>query len=128
MNTDLDIDDCSNAIALHDSLGPFVYVLQRLPPRITLFPYTTLFRSQNVQTCQPSRSSGRNNSRGLAIVTGNSAALVLVTIARDRKSTRLNSSHITISYAVFCMKKKNRSSCCIRSNPNLVGMCGLITS
>src|SRR5437773_9717623 len=66
----------------------------RRPPRSTLFPYTTLFRSrrqEGVDVCrQPVRCAGRRRAhRG------------------DRKSTRLNSSHITISYAVFCLKKKS---------------------
>src|SRR5436309_4245109 len=64
----------------------------RRPPRSTLFPYTTLFRSPRTPpgsrtiSCRPSRNS-----------TGR---------ASDRKSTRLNSSHVKISYAVFCLKKK----------------------
>src|SRR5260221_1125582 len=67
----------------------------RRPPRSTLFPYTTLFRSK--------RKSG--NEEGEGIVKG-----LLETMPReelrDRKSTRLNSSHTVISYAVFCLKKK----------------------
>src|SRR6266511_525409 len=61
----------------------------RRPPRSTLFPYTTLFRSR----------SGRWDSRG-------SACPSACWPERDRKSTRLNSSHVKISYAVFCLKKK----------------------
>src|SRR6266576_940060 len=69
----------------------------RRPPRSTLFPYTTLFRSRGHRT----RGSGDG---ALHPGTRNEAA-------RDRKSTRLNSSHVEISYAVFCLKKKttNRS-------------------
>src|SRR2546430_11041131 len=66
----------------------------RRPPRSTLFPYTTLFRSAvhargNARSC---RCRPRRSSR----------------LARDRKSTRLNSSHSQISYAVFCLKKKKK--------------------
>src|SRR5256885_10726145 len=70
----------------------------RRPPRSTLFPYTTLFRSDVEGT----------ELVGLRVV-----ALVLVVSVqphRDRKSTRLNSSHLVISYAVFCLKKKKRLS------------------
>src|SRR5215204_6398263 len=62
----------------------------RRPPRSTLFPYTTLFRS---------RPTGRRRWRG-------SSARRIGRGRRDRKSTRLNSSHTVISYAVFCLKKK----------------------
>src|SRR5207249_8707032 len=65
----------------------------RRPPRSTLFPYTTLFRSDHF--------SGRNRSKSMRVL---KRPLVR---ARDRKSTRLNSSHVSISYAVFCLKKKN---------------------
>src|SRR5438874_3718759 len=68
----------------------------RRPPRSTLFPYTTLFRSQ-----QPKR---RAVTRDRA---GDEGGFVLRGYTRDRKSTRLNSSHVEISYAVFCLKKKN---------------------
>src|SRR5690348_18102335 len=77
----------------------------RRPPRSTLFPYTTLFRSvldeqlerEHAHVVQPF-------GQGAGQVAG--AALQLVDV-RDRKSTRLNSSHPSISYAVFCLKKKN---------------------
>src|SRR5207249_9663523 len=65
----------------------------RRPPRSTLFPYTTLFRSGDNCTERTSRRSGLGE-RGASL-------------AADRKSTRLNSSHVSISYAVFCLKKKN---------------------
>src|SRR3712207_8620925 len=83
----------------------------RRPPRSTLFPYTTLFRSDcGASTCgydswPPSGSRGELASRGgkgvLFLCRYMSASE-----ARDRKSTRLNSSHANISYAVFCLKKK----------------------
>src|SRR2546429_6095234 len=85
----------------------------RRPPRSTLFPYTTLFRSHG------RRSDLRQSSARLASATGagvsnvnNKVPLAIkrtcVPVATDRKSTRLNSSHGYISYAVFCLKKKNK--------------------
>src|SRR5437773_5045051 len=65
----------------------------RRPPRSTLFPYTTLFRSGLCSTAK-------------ALEWGRSVAALTASTPGDRKSTRLNSSHITISYAVFCLKKK----------------------
>src|SRR6266508_5906726 len=67
----------------------FFFLMIRRPPRSTLFPYTTLFRSP--QHADPDR---REHGRRAALGRG------------DRKSTRLNSSHVAISYAVFCLKKK----------------------
>src|SRR5258707_11192868 len=80
----------------------FFFLMIRRPPRSTLFPYTTLFRSRNcagadmtalTTACIGSSSAGAMNAPGF----------------RDRKSTRLNSSHANISYAVFCLKKKKKS-------------------
>src|SRR2546428_6634046 len=70
----------------------------RRPPRSTLFPYTTLFRSFTTDNIDAAVSRAE---RGVAIVGGLPPELSL-----DRKSTRLNSSHDQISYAVFCLKKK----------------------
>src|SRR5437762_5871279 len=69
----------------------------RRPPRSTLFPYTTLFRS-------PCSFGHFDDEPSLALRVGDS---VIRIGGRDRKSTRLNSSHRCISYAVFCLKKKN---------------------
>src|SRR5690349_23973850 len=86
----------------------------RRPPRPTLFPYTTLFRSGEL-----ARHVGDAGPEGLepAQVHGDVAHLRRVEVPQerrvgqvrpgDRKSTRLNSSHVEISYAVFCLKKKN---------------------
>src|SRR2546429_5914458 len=78
----------------------------RRPPRSTLFPYTTLFRSG--EACRAHR---RMDGLPAALLVGGArrgpgAALARVPLRRDRKSTRLNSSHGYISYAVFCLKKK----------------------
>src|SRR5689334_24034192 len=84
--------------------------MRRRPPRSTLFPYTTLFRSETVPAGGPEIGHERTIARGRAT----SASLLDVARPRaivrscpDRKSTRLNSSHSSISYAVFCLKKKN---------------------
>src|SRR5438094_6262016 len=77
----------------------------RRPPRSTLFPYTTLFRSGRSGGAMGRRSRIRRRSGTLASGRSGDPASVP---DRDRKSTRLNSSHRTISYAVFCLKKKNR--------------------
>src|SRR5260221_6905314 len=71
----------------------------RRPPRSTLFPYTTLFRSL------AGRGAGLATA-GLLPVNGEHVGEVVVDDDGDRKSTRLNSSHTVISYAVFCLKKK----------------------
>src|SRR2546427_2011568 len=91
----------------------------RRPPRSTLFPYTTLFRSHVVLAPQGTRRRregrracevrlvGRDRGSGEGRVARLRAAAQAVAAMEDRKSTRLNSSHSQISYAVFCLKKKN---------------------
>src|SRR3712207_8456299 len=85
----------------------------RRPPRSTLFPYTTLFRSACVELCAAlitELCAGRGF--GLAVRALGLLLLGSALIAElDRKSTRLNSSHANISYAVFCLKKKNIQLC-----------------
>src|SRR5438552_10019416 len=105
----------------------FLFILLLLrPPRSTLFPYTTLFRSQvdnaklQLTYCRiTSPISGRvglrlvdpgnivhaTDANGLVIITQQEP----ITVVLDRKSTRLNSSHQIISYAVFCLKKKKKT-------------------
>src|SRR2546430_16779537 len=75
----------------------FFFLMIRRPPRSTLFPYTTLFRSQGARR-QRRRQAGRDRAP-LRRRDGRGEE-------QDRKSTRLNSSHSQISYAVFCLKKK----------------------
>src|SRR5436305_2587796 len=79
----------------------------RRPPRSTLFPYTTLFRSpdrdQERSRGEP-RGFGRRSRSESSILRGRRSA----SASGDRKSTRLNSSHVRISYAVFCLKKKKK--------------------
>src|SRR5204862_8176918 len=90
-------------------LSFFFSVLCGRPPRSTLFPYTTLFRSGSV--AEPVSANGV--LIGIvklltAATTGGWLAVINFTIP-DRKSTRLNSSHVEISYAVFCLKKKKKT-------------------
>src|SRR5438874_10483226 len=74
----------------------------RRPPRSTLFPYTTLFRSG--RAVRGARNAGRGSMRAAR----SSFTRSDDSLAEDRKSTRLNSSHVEISYAVFCLKKKKK--------------------
>src|SRR5437773_4936142 len=78
----------------HSFALSFFFLMIRRPPRSTLFPYTTLFRSVRRRPGRPPRAPPRRPPSHWQ--------------APDRKSTRLNSSHITISYAVFCLKKKKK--------------------
>src|SRR3712207_7385317 len=97
----------------------------RRPPRSTLFPYTTLFRSrrEGAGVAEGHTSGAGRGARGKArrievsgvggqstpvpdAWIGRTVELIFVSGSRDRKSTRLNSSHANISYAVFCLKKK----------------------
>src|SRR3712207_8426026 len=92
----------------------------RRPPRSTLFPYTTLFRSRPETFDTPenyyavalhelTHSTGHESRLNRAGVAGSRlAAFGSADYSRDRKSTRLNSSHANISYAVFCLKKKKK--------------------
>src|SRR2546426_4260949 len=79
----------------------------RRPPRSTLFPYTTLFRSRKVADgLVRQRPDGRPLQFGLEVERPRHLAVR----PRDRKSTRLNYSHLVISYAVFCLKKKKKTN------------------
>src|SRR5437868_9564214 len=85
-------------------LVSFFFLIVRRPPRSTLFPYTTLFRSirrHGLRACQLER-------RSVSDVRGRLDEIDVAAPRQqpDRKSTRLNSSHVSISYAVFCLKKK----------------------
>src|SRR5690242_21320647 len=101
-------------------LASFVFVMIRRTPRSTLFPYTTLFRSQlrhvdaarearrrvpvelHLAQLHEARAEDRRLVRRIQVVP------VVLRRDEDRKSTRLNSSHMSISYAVFCLKKKKK--------------------
>src|SRR2546430_10889152 len=79
--------------------GLFFFLMIRRPPRSTLFPYTTLFRS--------AEDSGESRSFWKRLISERASSLFS---EADRKSTRLNSSHSQISYAVFCLKKKKKTA------------------
>src|SRR5437764_6721851 len=89
----------------------FFFLLIRRPPRSTLFPYTTLFRSIIAKALEKAREM---KIKPVTVVvldqSGHLKAMQREDGARDRKSTRLNSSHRCISYAVFCLKKKKKST------------------
>src|SRR2546426_8846298 len=94
--------DCSFQSSRGNYAFFFFFLMIRRPPRSTLFPYTTLFRSQHrVDRTGPARRQRPGELR---------------TEDPDRKSTRLNSSHLVISCAVFCLKKKNNNNA--RQSPN----------
>src|SRR5256885_17193543 len=88
----------------------FFFLMIRRPPRSTLFPYTTLFRSlvlSTLHTNDAPTAITRLVEMGIEPFLV-ASSIECVVAQRDRKSTRLNSSHLVISYAVFCLKKKNR--------------------
>src|SRR5690606_42055819 len=91
--------------------SPFFFLMIRRPPRSTLFPYTTLFRSRGEQAtgvlvrgAHVDQVLGADRLDHLVPEGADGEVLLL-----DRKSTRLNSSHVKISYAVFCLKKKKKT-------------------
>src|SRR5688572_32226721 len=110
------------------SIPIFFFLIIRRPPRSTLFPYTTLFRSRRGAGApgRRGRLGARARARHVALAVAGGAqggarvlqtagvraheeaAAVQEAVVRDRKSTRLNSSHSQISYAVFCLKKKKK--------------------
>src|SRR2546426_2168880 len=81
----------------------------RRPPRSTLFPYTTLFRSSEVVLFETVSVEEKRRAHGEIGVLGRGVVKVHRS-HQDRKSTRLNSSHLVISYAVFCLKKKKKKN------------------
>src|SRR2546430_10801170 len=90
----------------------------RRPPRSTLFPYTTLFRSRGKADARDRSSNAGKGPKAKRVASGRRASglatpqlrvATLGLVLGDRKSTRLNSSHSQISYAVFCLKKKKET-------------------
>src|SRR3712207_9302899 len=86
----------------------FFFLMIRRPPRSTLFPYTTLFRSPRHGVARGGGVSAHGQHRFVGAIAINDSGVVAggAQVNGDRKSTRLNSSHANISYAVFCLKKK----------------------
>src|SRR2546421_7661927 len=106
----------------------FFFLMIRRPPRSTLFPYTTLFRSDFIGLYHNTTITDRDH---VALYLCRQFELVREFRGEDRKSTRLNSSHDQISYAVFCLKKKKDMpdrlvatyaasllTCCLRTSVN----------
>src|SRR5689334_24068115 len=100
----------------------------RRPPTSTLFPYTTLFRSvQHTKLCPSCTPTATITGGSFELATTHNGAPALVSgdfvggtvqVTKDRKSTRLNSSHSSISYAVFCLKKKKKQQRTSQRHPN----------
>src|SRR2546429_3523358 len=96
----------------------FFFLMIRRPPRSTLFPYTTLFRSVGAKVTLTVQAFSRPRLDPQSLVSAKSPLVAILPMASgaasgdfaetDRKSTRLNSSHGYISYAVFCLKKKRK--------------------
>src|SRR5690606_41004772 len=105
-----------HALRTPTSVAPLSVLMPRRPPTSTLFPYTTLFRSvtnrvEDITTIVLRGHEAKPN-RHLAFRRSDGARLLIstgTTAGQDRKSTRLNSSHVKISYAVFCLKKKTHT-------------------
>src|SRR5258708_19159683 len=89
-------------------LFAFFFLMIRRPPRSTLFPYTTLFRSVQFVLLALEMLEEATHAAEIAVTIDNKLLLLGVEFIPDRKSTRLNSSHQIISYAVFCLKKKKK--------------------
>src|SRR5947209_11424945 len=99
----------------------FFFLLIRRPPRSTLFPYTTLFRSWEHEL-RAGRHGGERERDREQTAAGNDRPRHHVTpkLSPDRKSTRLNSSHANISYAVFCLKKKKNKNSTIEQEERAI--------
>src|SRR2546430_10744442 len=98
-------------LSVHHHIFLFFFLMIRRPPRSTLFPYTTLFRSRRGRDAHAHGRRDRHRIRSRRGRSPQVAAALLddrPAVERDRKSTRLNSSHSQISYAVFCLKKKKK--------------------
>src|SRR3712207_8642257 len=89
------------AVRWSGAVCSFFFLMIRRPPRSTLFPYTTLFRSP-----EATQAILRELARSVSLHRGAGGTPDALPARPDRKSTRLNSSHVNISYAVFCLEKK----------------------
>src|SRR5699024_12508088 len=109
-------NSCSRVSLSFVHFSSFFFLMIRPPPPSTLFPYTTLFRSAPL--CRHSSGDGMYTEYSMQSLSGRLSAPLYSggrryhrPSAGDRKSTRLNSSHVSISYAVFCLKKKKQYNC-----------------
>src|SRR3712207_7867095 len=111
--------------AEHEEETSVFFLMIRRPPRSTLFPYTTLFRSAHRRAHDWSLPGGGCGKYSRRVVDGDHRAAAGGGYSRDRKSTRLNSSHANISYAVFCLKKKKQSlyPLCLYSRLSVASRC-----
>src|SRR2546427_6904639 len=109
----------SHLLIMSSSFLVFFFLMIRRPPRSTLFPYTTLFRSRVIGVVLVGQACGDGLHQQVGLVLGVAAGRSAQAhqgreaagfVDGDRKSTRLNSSHSQISYAVFCLKKKKTHS------------------
>src|SRR3989442_13373160 len=105
IHTFVDSNVSTQALYVVHRLFVFFFLMIRRPPRSTLFPYTTLFRSRLVQRGEEVGETGLPHP---VAQIQRVAAVHEQRVRLDRKSTRLNSSHVRISYAVFCLKKKKK--------------------
>src|SRR5204863_8994768 len=97
---------CLLMISRHLFLFLFFFLMIRRPPRSTLFPYTS--SSDLPEPYAADQIAGEADEPGIAIGIGRAGLACGLDAFEDRKSTRLNSSHVEISYAVFCLKKKKK--------------------
>src|SRR2546430_12171651 len=101
----------------------FFFLMIRRPPRSTLFPYTTLFRSLELEPPLGDRAEVRHEpeQRDQRVALHLLELVRVGALDRDRKSTRLNSSHSQISYAVFCLKNKTTHTSPTADTPTVSG-------
>src|SRR5688500_19655400 len=90
------------------------------PPTSTLFPYTTLFRSRAPATTTRTRKRESTTAASRDTITIHAMLRLARTGGVDRKSTRLNSSHLVISYAVFCLKKKKKAKVILKATESVM--------
>src|SRR2546429_1013705 len=109
---------CIPGATTHSLPSYFFFLMIRRPPRSTLFPYTTLFRSESLFSYPARRRLIDRDAR-------ERFASCFSHLHRDRKSTRLNSSHGYISYAVFCLKKKKACDIEFGGGARRAGLTGL---
>src|SRR2546430_2799760 len=118
------IDSCLSLSILNSIFSFFFFLMIRRPPRSTLFPYTTLFRSPGTPRQLPARAF--QVPPGRCAPGGDIPSSALRCESADRKSTRLNSSHSQISYAVFCLKKKKEVHWRLHDHDPVAGSQGVI--
>src|SRR5437899_4300247 len=101
-----------SSVSIRFDIVMLFFLMLRRPPRSTLFPYTTLFRSHHPTAVKATIEAARTRwpGRRLWAILEPRSNSMRRKVFQDRKSTRLNSSHLGISYAVFCLKKKKSNN------------------